>query len=84
MTDMIERHRTLMGRMAVVAGVDLDGAAETGALPPFRRREAVVACMTCAEVDDCAGRLDAGAAEVPDYCRNVALFKRLATTPDAA
>lgn len=74
----LEKHETLMNRMADRNSADLPMALETGLVSPEQYRTAVLSCMACAEPDACAARLDHGDPGVPDYCRNAGLLARVA------
>jgi len=79
--ERIERHSSLMGRMADTVGADLADLATVSPRGDTAIRRAVVACMGCAEADTCETWLEehsAGAAQTPDYCRNKAMLDRLA------
>lgn len=77
-----EKHADLFGRMARTVEADLGGAAVEGRLTENVLRSAVYNCLGCDETGACAGWLEDhadGADTAPGYCRNRALFQRLAS-----
>ncbi|MFD1911448.1 DUF6455 family protein [Halodurantibacterium flavum] len=85
----LDRHATLVGRMAETTGIDMADALVTGRLSGPSLRGAVLRCCGCDKAEACQGWLDAqergrqerqaGAAPAtaPDYCRNRDLMARL-------
>ena len=75
-----DRHETLMSRMAVTLGADLDDAELRGDLPPEMRDDMLSACTGCAEPGACAHWLaeHAESDEAPGYCRNRDILHALA------
>ncbi|MDJ0629401.1 MAG: DUF6455 family protein [Rhodobacter sp.] len=79
--EKIERHADLFRRMADTVEADLGEAAMEGRLTEAALRSAIVSCVGCKDAEACGDWLDAqseGAAKTPGYCRNTALFERLA------
>ncbi len=78
--DRLDRHFSLIGRMAKTLGIDPAEKMAAGHIAPETWRGAVLNCSGC----DAAGKCDAwlgahedGASATPDYCRNADLFARL-------
>jgi len=69
----LNRHATLVGRMADTIGVDLAEEMQRGNFSPESWRAAVMSCTGCDNPDGCEAWLEAhrdGAEETPGYCRN--------------
>ncbi len=83
MLDRLDRHTTLMARMADTVGADFAEAMIGGALTGAEMRSAVLRCSRCGAEDACAGWLDgqdAAATDrpaVPQFCANAELLARL-------
>ena len=76
----LDKHSGLIGTMAETVHVDLTEAMANGQLSGQELRNAVMACMGCEGVCDCAEWLEAhkaGADATPSYCRNAGLMARL-------
>lgn len=77
----LERHENLVTGMADARGVDLGEALMRGDLSANELRSAIFRCTACARPEDCAhwqADHPQGADHTPDYCRNSAMFARLA------
>ena len=72
------RHEMLFSRMADRAGADPDLAMQSGDLEPEDYRSAILSCSICSKPDACERLLDTSGNDVPSYCRNQDLLKRLA------
>lgn len=75
----IDRHGTLMGKMAEHVGVDLcDGLAD-GRLRAVAYREAVMRCTQCNHVEACQNWMQetVSAEAAPPYCCNRVMFAEL-------
>ncbi|GAB4261403.1 MAG: hypothetical protein Kow0013_05910 [Pararhodobacter sp.] len=78
--DRIERHATLVNRMADTVHADLAEALQRETLTALDLRNAVMNCVGCEAPDACEHWLEehpAGASDTPDYCRNRELMQRL-------
>lgn len=77
----VKHHAGLVDDMANVRGIDLEEAAMRGAVTFDEISDAVLSCTGCSNPEGCSKWLDdnAGGSETsPEYCRNDALFARLA------
>lgn len=77
----LNRHSTLVGRMAETLGVDLAEEMMRGKLSPEEWRGAVLSCTGCSNPDGCDSWLAAhgdGADRAPGYCRNKDRLEALA------
>lgn len=80
----LKRHAELVDQMATRVGVDLEDAAIGGEVSIDQISEAVLRCRDCSNPDHCAQFLAQSAQDrkTPEYCRNTALFDRLASHSD--
>ena len=78
----IDRHETLMRRMADRNGADLDLALQSAIVSPGELRAAVLTCTGCTDPDACEAQLDRGEGGVPDFCRNADLIDQVRTLTD--
>lgn len=80
-TQTLKKHAALVDRMATNQGIDLQEAALRAQLTPDDISNAVLACTTCSNPEDCTRWLDltpAGTQKPPSFCQNKPLFDDLA------
>lgn len=79
--EKLDRHGTLVRRMADTVEADLAEAIMDGSLSAEGLRSAVLRCITCEAADQCetwlAEHRETLAEATPDYCRNADMFERL-------
>ena len=80
----LDKHTSLMNRMADRNGADLDLALQSGMVSPGELRAAVLSCTACTAPDACEARLDAGMPGVPGYCRNGDMIRSVARVLNGA
>ena len=81
--ERLERHATLVNKMADKLGVDLIEETLRGHLRPEEMRGRVYRCMGCTGADTCEKLLadpNVHLDEAPEYCRNGAEFKRVSAS----
>ncbi|WP_323767384.1 DUF6455 family protein [Antarctobacter sp.] len=76
----LKRHAALVDNMAQARGVDLEEQMLRGKLTISELEDAVLRCTACTSADTCEHWLKTQtdpAPDVPEYCRNAALFRAM-------
>ncbi|MEL7090299.1 MAG: DUF6455 family protein [Pseudomonadota bacterium] len=82
MSAKLKRHAALADQMAQARGIDLQDAAIANGMTPDEVAEMVLTCTKCLRTRDCVRWLNAvngAVSETPVYCRNAAVFAKLAS-----
>lgn len=69
----IEKHRTLMNRMADTVGFDIEAEMQSGRLTPEDNADFLSRCLGCRKTEACGDwmAMQGGHADqAPSYCRN--------------